>query len=256
MSILRGRQVVLSIVIVSVFSTISQADVMVLDPGSTVEGKTIAEWTTDWTQWATSFSVPNDPFTDSTGAFANMNQSGPVFFIAGTLGGSAQRTFKVPTNTYLLLPMLNVSFSQAELGDFSLTETEIRDFVTGLVDEVDSLHASVDGVDIENLFDHREESPAFSYNAAVDNIFGAPSGNSGITVSDGYWLMIAPLAPGETHVINFGGGVSSFDFNVDVTATITAVPEPSTLVLTSLSILGASGLGWYRLRMRSRPATR
>ena len=60
------------------------APITVLPAGSTVAGKTIGAWSGDWWRWAVSFSQPNDPFTDATGSRANLNQSGPVFFLAGS----------------------------------------------------------------------------------------------------------------------------------------------------------------------------
>jgi len=213
---------------------IARAGVVVLPPHSIVEGRTIGEYSADWWQWAFSFSSPDDPISDPTGALANQKQSGPVFFVAG---GTATRAFTVPADKYILIPLLNAEMSQLELGDFTLTEPQVRAEVNALADLIDELHASIDGVPVPNLFDYREESPAFEYFAAPNNVIGVPTGNSGIAVADGYWLMLAPIPAGETHVINFGGGVSEFDYRVDVTATITAVPEPSSLALSGMGAL-------------------
>jgi hypothetical protein len=45
----------------------SQSDLVVLSPGAIVGGKTIAEWSAAWWQWAVALAPPGDPFTD-TGA--------------------------------------------------------------------------------------------------------------------------------------------------------------------------------------------
>lgn len=215
----------------------SHADVVILPPHSIIEGRSIGEYTADAWRWIFSFSSPGDPLTDPTGAAANRDQSGPVFFVAGTAGGGAVRTFTVPADRYLLIPLLNAELSQLELGDFSLTEAQVRAEVNGLADLIDELHASIDGVPVPNLFDYREESPAFEYFAAPNNVIGVPTGDSGIAVADGYWLMLAPIPVGETHTINFGGAVTAFDFRIDVTSTITSVPEPSTLVMCGMGAL-------------------
>ena len=78
----------------------------IVPPRSEVAGKTIGEWTGEWWKWAFSQSVPMDAFTDQTGENANVNQSGPVFFVAGTTGGEATRSFNVPSNKYLLFPLV------------------------------------------------------------------------------------------------------------------------------------------------------
>lgn len=229
----------------------ARAGFTVLPPHATVAGKTIGEHTADWWQWALGFSSPGDPFTDPTGAAAGLNQSGPVFFVAGTPGGSATRSFTVPADKFLLIPLLAAELSQLELGDFTLTEPQVRQQVNGLIDLVDEFHSTVDGVPVPDLFSHREESPAFAFSAAAGNPFGVPTGPSGIAVADGYWVMVAPIPAGETHVINFGGGVSEFGFSVDVTATITAVavPEPASLgVLGGMGALSLCGHGLRRLR--------
>jgi hypothetical protein len=203
--------------------------VVVLPPHSVVAGKTAGEWSADWWQWALGFSTPGDPFTDPTGASANLNQSGPVFFLAGTAGGAEDRSFTAPAGKYLLAPLLVGELSQLEIG-FDKTAAEVRQAAKDQADLIDELHATFDGAPVSSLFDYREVSPDFTFVAAPGNPIGVPAGDSGIAVADGYFLMLAPLSPG-THVLNFGGGISSFDFSIDVTDTIASVPEPATLVL-------------------------
>src|SRR6185295_11156121 len=88
----------------SLFSRIVAADAVVIDGGSTVAGKTIGEWTADWWNWAGASNVIGDP----DGSAANNNQSGPVFFVAGTSGGApVTRTFTVPAGKNVLFPLAN-----------------------------------------------------------------------------------------------------------------------------------------------------
>src|SRR5438094_4003872 len=63
----------------------ASAAAVVVPAGSTVSGKTIGEWTADWWNWTGSV---DNVFADTTGAAATQNQSGPVFFLAGTQGGA------------------------------------------------------------------------------------------------------------------------------------------------------------------------
>jgi hypothetical protein len=73
----------------------SQAAVVVMEsPHATVAGMTIRAWSAAWWQWAAGLAQPGDPFTDTTGDFAGVKQAGPVFFLAGSPGGSHSRQWQ------------------------------------------------------------------------------------------------------------------------------------------------------------------
>ena len=237
-NICRFRSVSLSLVsaLSLLAATIPANAVEVLAPGSEVEGKTIAEWTTDWWKWAFAQSKPTDAFTDQTGDNAGVNQAGPVFFIAGTAGGDANRSFTVPGDKYLLLPMLNAENSYLETG---LMGQELQQSVIDLINGADNLVAKINGETIPNLFAYREQSASFEFDVAENNPFGVTPGKSGEAYGDGYYLMLAPLGSGK-HTLEFGGALPSLDFSVAVKDTVTAVPEPTFNL--SLLAFGASGV--------------
>ena len=205
-------------------------------PDATVAGKTIGEWTTKWWRWGLALAPPGDPFTDLYGQHANVNQSGPVFFMAGSPGGSRSRQFEVPTNTYLLVPLLVGELSQLELG-FDKTAAQIRQAAQQQADQIDSLHATLDGVPIPQttLFAHREVSPDFDFVAVFNNQLGVPPGASGIAVADGYFLMLDPLPPG-IHVVAYGGGSSALGISISETDTITVGAPKITMQPTNQTV--------------------
>ena len=98
---------------------------------------------------------------------------------------------------------------------------------------------------------HREKSAVFSLYAAAGNAFGLNAGTIDVNLSDGYWLMLDPLAAGR-HTIEFGGqfgpivsdGVLNVTYTVDVGH---AVPLPPA-ALAGLPLLGF--VAWVTARKR------
>ena len=81
----------------------------ILPQNSVVAGQSIADWTAAWWSWVWQSPAASYPPADPNGIFANQNNNGPVFFIAGTTGTttSATRSFNVPFGRPLLIPMIN-----------------------------------------------------------------------------------------------------------------------------------------------------
>ncbi len=215
-------------VLVAGAMTASASATEVLPPHSivppTAEGRSIGEWTADWWQWALPPAVPDSPLVDKTGENANNGQplDGPVFFVAGSVGGDFERTFNVPAGKYLLVPMVNfVLWQNPEF--YNLNEEELRAFTQDVIDsEVTFLVFFLDGLPI-NHFLHRESTPAaFSFDFLEGSPTGAPTANSGMAVAEGYWVMLTPLTEGEQITITFGGGGPAFSTQGIVH--ITAVP--------------------------------
>jgi hypothetical protein len=200
----------------------------------------VAQASADWWKWALGFSNDNpNPFTDTTGALAGLNQDGHVFFMPGIAGpGSFSRTMTVPAGKPLLVPLVVTELSTLE-GAGS-TPTQVRSADKSFADLIDSLHATIDRMPVPDLFSHREVSPTFHFDAASNNPIGDPAGDSGIAEADGYWLMLPPMSPG-THVINAGGAVSSLGASFDLTTTIVVAANRPTPSFASPSILPADG---------------
>jgi len=246
----------------------------VLAPGSIVAGQSIANWTAGW--WTRFWQAPVSSIDPATGnVAANVNNNAPVFYGPTTSGdrslGHVTISFTVPHGRPLLVPLLPFDDLEAASidGGASLADRESAAsiVVAGWLTSVDpaSLFATIDGTAVSNPSSYLEETGFFSAGPAQP---GSIAASGGVTVGDdlypneaaGYWLMIDGLSLGE-HTVEFGGSSDVFTpdsncctnfpfgpYNVDVTANIDVVPEPSTALLTLAGIIGL-------IAFRSRPAT-
>jgi hypothetical protein len=191
-----------------------------------VRGKTYAEWSAIWWQWALSLPIDQNPFFDEGVSVNGANgQSDHVWFLTGVFNesGVAERTLTVPTGTMLFFPVINTECSSVEVGTpfYGSNEQELRERVLGF--ELGNLVADIDGVPVENLEQFTVLSPLYAFDLPENNVLGAPSG-SGISVANGVYLMVSPLSVG-THVLHFGGTYLNFDFTLNITYHITVAPS-------------------------------
>jgi hypothetical protein len=205
----------------------------ILDPDDKVFGDTIAEWTEEWWTWVLQNPLDGNPQFDTTGESAGLNNDGPVFFVAATFGGDpVTRSFEVPDDTPILVPILN--FISVTFDSDANPEQLVRDQLAANLDSVnlDSLFAEIDGVEVKHPEDFLVTSDFFALGEAEkDSLLeflattadppAAPGDKFFPSGSTGFWLMIDDLAEGE-HTIHFGGSTRD-GFEVDVTANILVV---------------------------------
>jgi hypothetical protein len=175
--------------------------------GSKPYGLTYGEWSAKWWQWALSIPKLSSPLVDSTGKNCDQKQSGPVWFLAGTTGGTAERTCTIPHGKAILFPGFNVECSFAENPDVK-TDSGLSACAKSQLDIARNVVASIDGQNLQDLRPYRVQSLPFNVTFANNNIFGVPAGNSR-SVSDGYWIMVMPLTSG-VHTIHYGGMAVDF----------------------------------------------
>lgn len=189
------------------------ANSLVYQSNGLIAGQTIGQWTEAWWTWALQTPAATAPMTDPTGAFAGVDNDRAVFFIAGSFGGDATRTFDAPAGKPLLLPVLNdvvLQFSgrgpDPATGGKGAANIALADWLKS----VTSVFLTIDGEPVTNLQSDRVRSTWFSPGTAqpgsLIESFGF-SGDLGPARSDGYWAMLRPLAAGR-HEIDFGGTAS------------------------------------------------
>lgn len=196
---------------------------------ATVEGKSIAEWTAAWWQHVLQSNCTSNPIFDLTGANTSVNQTGPVFFLFGTGGGTANRTANIPSGKPILFPLVNSYWQNpcsTPLGDNPAQGQSMEEFLAAVcalaMDHPENLSCTLDGKALTDLEKHREISDLFYYTGNIDLascLDGCINGESQPAVSDGYWIMLKPLSPGS-HTLEFTGGFPNFLVGVNYTLTV------------------------------------
>jgi len=212
-------------------------------PQSHPYGTSYEEWSALHWKWEFSLPVDHHPLFDT--ADCSAGQSGPVWFLGGTLAttvdpsgevvGIADRHCRVPVGTALFFPIADTECSTIE-GN-GTTDFELRSCAKFFQDHVHNMTATVDGVPVEHLDSYRVKSPLFTFGPLPDNNIlqffniNAPEGSTSESVSDGVFLMLRPLSKGD-HTIHFtavqtfstaNGDSSDFEFRQDITYHLTVV---------------------------------
>jgi hypothetical protein len=230
--------------------TPAAAEVIPVD--AVIFGKTYGEWGGEWWNWALYEPFATNPIADETGEDGHLNQAGPVWFLAGTWGGTAVREVIIPEGKTLFFPLVN---SVMAVPDDAATEAEVRALAKASIDPASLLYATVDGAQLLGLFSLRAESPPGGYvqhvpPGSVLTEWGYPPGDRYPAVADGYWVALEPLPLGD-HEIYFTAAVGNPkapDLELEVTYTLHVIPEPSTLVLLIVGAVGLIGCAWCRRR--------
>lgn len=195
-----------SVLCVLLLAVMPEAKADSINPGvfpinSKPYGFTYGEWLAKWWQWLAPIPSRVNPINDKTGANCAQGQNGPVWFLAGSTGRPAIRTCTIPIGKAILFPALTVECSYAE--DSTLhTDAQLRSCAIN-ADQGGIAQVNVDGVNLQSLQIYDVQSPLFNFTFPQDNIFGARPGSTQ-SVSDGIFIMLQPLTPGN-HTIHFTG---------------------------------------------------
>jgi hypothetical protein len=204
--------------------------------------------TADWWQWILEIPKEINPLLDETGDNCDVNQQGSVWFLVGTPGdtdtggiitGDVERDCIIPEGKKILFPIINTFCSElndeatirnlTDIPDGPIPELQLeeglRQCAENIINEVDILEASIDGKNITNFEKFRVQSPLFTISIPEDNAFDIINFTniSQKAISDGYWVEVKGLDPGE-HTIEFTGGASAFKFTTHVLYHITIEP--------------------------------
>jgi hypothetical protein len=235
---------------------LSPSSFQVVDPTRSVAGLSQLTLSQQFWQWSLAIPADTNPLLDTTGAFANTNNGGPVFFVAGNTGGTSTRNFTVPEGKPIFFPI--VAAFDAELpADVSSGACDLAcafgfiPYVAGAT----NLVATLDGQNLLTYPSYRQTSTSFFQTDVAPSLsaaLGFPPAYAGVleTVSDGYWVAVTGLARGP-HTLVFGGEFPESGpngFSLHMTANINAVPEPNSAFLMLLGL----GAVWAAFRRKLR----
>jgi hypothetical protein len=203
---------------------------LVFAPDAPPYGTSRVGWSERWWQWALSFPASASPALDQTGQFCAQGQTGHVWFMEVIFGaGSSTRACTIPHDTALLLNLSGI------LNDYPCPDPtfqpapgqSLADFLTqgaqAVVNGVNGLTLTVDGAAVPGLFGYRATSPLFYFTgdqslaAVIDPCI---QGTRQPAVSDGYFIILKPLPPGEHAVVttasDVAGNFTSLTFKLTV----------------------------------------
>jgi len=201
----------------------------VYPPNAHPFGQSYDEWTEDWWTWLMAFDCASSPLNDPTGEYSGQNQSGPVYYLVGTMGGSATRNVTIPHNKAILFPMINIINDYPcpdpnfQPGPGQTLEEFLQEGAAAFIDLADNLSVTLDGNEMTNEEGYRFPTDLFQFtgNPDLTNCLDpCVTGTPQDAVSDGYWMMLKKLHRGS-HILHFYAEVPVYGFVVDVTYNIT-----------------------------------
>ena len=188
-------------------------------------GADMATWAERASQWVYGQPLEQSPLFDPTGANCDVDQQGPVWFVARIAGPpvfSGTRTCTIPHQKSILLYIGAVvdDYPCPAFPDFQPAPGQsLYEFLAAdakfFMDTVDSLSVSLDGQPLNDVFQYRYASPDLfsitgdlSLQPVLDPCI---TGSSQQAVVDGFFMMFKPLEPGLHTIVVHGTNTFGHD---------------------------------------------
>jgi hypothetical protein len=210
-------------------------EIKLADPSGVHEGRSYGEWAGQWWNWLYSSPASTNPALDTTGEFANENQTLDVFMLAGSFGSIESRSFTIPADMPVFFPITTTQADNCGVPvDMQLTDEELQAYANDSVAAVTELNLEIDS---ETFASSPDDFSAYLV-AATEMSYVVPAddslydlqgsdfeGECSPSFTAGYFVMIEGLPAGE-HALHFSaltpGATPAEDFAIDVTDSITA----------------------------------
>jgi hypothetical protein len=182
------------------------------------------KWTESWWNWLVGIPSIFNPALDMDGRECQkgMHYKYPVFFLAGSLNGTAARNCTVPSDVSIFFPA-TTSYCYNTVS-VKRTENQLR-ACASLQKSNMNTNVSIDGSDLNtfayDITNARVQSNLFGIEVPDDNILEISAQNvSGIAAGDWVFLKPSVFSPG-IHKISFAGNLNETLSEVSYSLNIT-----------------------------------
>ena len=177
--------------------------VNIFQPGSKPYGLTFAEHQKNFWKWILEIPANESPVNDRTGekcANGQSNTNSSVFYLSFNNGGISERTCKVPVGKGLLIPVMQVEWSDKEAPGASVEE--LHKSAKKDQDSVNSLYLKIGDKEYKykDLIKYRTQTDVFEAVFPDNGIFGVIEGGVSKVVADGFYIITEPLTKGNYSV--------------------------------------------------------
>ncbi|GAC1357058.1 MAG: hypothetical protein NVSMB47_10320 [Polyangiales bacterium] len=185
-------------------------------PGSPVLGRGYTQWTEEYWKWLLQIPKATSPLF---GGDCAQGQSGPMWFLVpGQSIKAGVRACTIPASAAILVPLAAFLCFPCPEDDAACAiptaETDLRKCVRDYFAAIDTMQLVVDGKRVgdggSDFILYRAQSSLFSWKAPAaraeqaiactgpvpKNACSVPEGDRQ-GVSDGYWVILQPLSPGQ-----------------------------------------------------------
>ena len=172
----------------------------IFPPESKPYGLTFAEHQKNFWKWVLEIPANESPVNDRTGekcANGQSNTNSSVFYLSMNNGGISERTCKVPVGKGLLIPVMQVEWSDKEAPGASVEE--LHKSAKKDQDSVNSLYLKIGDKEYKykDLIKYRTQTDVFEVVFPDNGIFGVIEGGISNVVSDGFYIITEPLIRGN-----------------------------------------------------------
>ena len=177
--------------------------VNIFPPGSKPYGLTFAEHQKNFWKWILEIPANESPVNDRTGekcANGQSNTNSSVFYLSMNNGGISERICKVPVGKGLLIPVMQVEWSDKEAPGASVEE--LHKSAKKDQDSVNSLYLKIGDKEYKykDLIKYRTQTDVFEVVFPDNGIFGVIEGGVSKVVADGFYIITEPLTKGNYSV--------------------------------------------------------